>query len=73
VFVIPQAPDPTVAHPPLHPSTACQPAPTPPAWTWHDAGRATWRVYAEALARPERPCVGSLSRRLAVRAPRAPS
>ncbi len=26
-------------------------------WTWHDVARATWRVYADALARPERPCV----------------
>jgi hypothetical protein len=42
-------------------------------WTWQDAARATWRLYAEALARPERPCVGNLSMRLAVRAPRARS
>jgi hypothetical protein len=30
------------------------------AWTWREAGRATWHVYADALARPERPCVGGL-------------
>jgi glycosyltransferase involved in cell wall biosynthesis len=27
-----------------------RPAPAPPAWTWHDAARATWSVYGEALA-----------------------
>jgi hypothetical protein len=42
-------------------------------WTWRDAGRETWRVYERALARPERPCVGRLSRRLAARSPRGPS
>jgi hypothetical protein len=36
-------------------------------WTWQDAAHATWRLYAEALARP------NLSMRLAVRAPRARS
>jgi hypothetical protein len=72
VFVIPQVSDPTVAPTSGDPLIAgCQPAPA--AWTWHDVGRATWRVYAEALARPERPCVSGLSRRLAVRTPRAPS
>jgi glycosyltransferase involved in cell wall biosynthesis len=25
-----------------------RPAPAPPAWTWQDAARATWQVYAEA-------------------------
>jgi hypothetical protein len=45
----------------------------PPHWTWRDAGRETWRVYESALARPERPCVGRLSRRLAARTPRGPS
>jgi hypothetical protein len=25
-------------------------AQTPPAWTWHDAARATWRTYDRALA-----------------------
>lgn len=29
---------------------ACRPAPPPPAWSWHDAARATWSVYAEAHA-----------------------
>ncbi|HEX3451899.1 MAG TPA: hypothetical protein VHS26_01255, partial [Solirubrobacteraceae bacterium] len=24
--------------------------PTAPAWTWHDAARATWRTYERALA-----------------------
>jgi glycosyltransferase involved in cell wall biosynthesis len=27
---------------------ATRPAPEPPAWTWEDAARATWKVYAEA-------------------------
>lgn len=30
--------------------TARRPAPAPPAWTWEDAGRATWSVYQRALA-----------------------
>jgi glycosyltransferase involved in cell wall biosynthesis len=29
---------------------ARRPAPSPPAWTWEDAGRETWRVYEHALA-----------------------
>jgi glycosyltransferase involved in cell wall biosynthesis len=29
---------------------AKRPAPPPPKWTWNDAGRATWDVYAEAMA-----------------------
>jgi glycosyltransferase involved in cell wall biosynthesis len=29
---------------------ARRPAPSPPRWTWQDAGRATWRVYAQAIA-----------------------
>jgi alpha-1,3-rhamnosyl/mannosyltransferase len=28
---------------------AARPAPEPPSWSWQDAGRATWRVYARAL------------------------
>ncbi len=28
--------------------SARRPAPAPPAWTWADAARATWEVYAEA-------------------------
>lgn len=48
--------------------------PSPAAdWTWHNVARATWRVYADALARPERLCVGKFSRRPAARAPRARS
>ena len=43
-----------------HVDTARQPSPAPPAWTWQDVGRETWRVYESALARPERPCVGRL-------------
>ena len=27
-----------------------RPAPEPPRWTWHDAARATWRVYEEVSA-----------------------
>ncbi|MFI4992628.1 MAG: glycosyltransferase [Solirubrobacterales bacterium] len=55
VVVIPEAPDPAA-------DTASQPSPAPPAWTWQDVGHATWRVYESALARPERPCVGRLSK-----------
>jgi glycosyltransferase involved in cell wall biosynthesis len=29
---------------------AARPAPAPPRWSWQDAGRATWSVYAKALA-----------------------
>lgn len=29
-------------------ATAQRPAPDPPAWTWQDAARATWGVYADA-------------------------
>ena len=29
-------------------AVAGRPAPAPPAWTWQDAARATWEVYAEA-------------------------
>jgi glycosyltransferase involved in cell wall biosynthesis len=39
--------------------TATRPAPAPPAWTWADAGRETWRVYERALAQPHHACVGS--------------
>jgi Glycosyltransferase Family 4 len=44
-----------------------------PAWTWEDAGRETWRVYADALARPARPCVGVFGRHRAARAARGSS
>jgi glycosyltransferase involved in cell wall biosynthesis len=30
-------------------AAARRPAPAPPAWTWEDAARATWTVYAEAM------------------------
>jgi glycosyltransferase involved in cell wall biosynthesis len=30
--------------------TVSRPAPPPPAWTWDDAGRATWQVYRQAIA-----------------------
>ena len=56
VVVIPPAPDPAAGT-----GTGIDPvsraAPAAPAWTWEDAGRETWRVYEEALARPERACV----------------
>jgi hypothetical protein len=55
VVVIPEAPDPTD-------DMLREPPHTPPAWTWQDVGRATWRVYESALARPERPCVSRLSK-----------
>jgi alpha-1,3-rhamnosyl/mannosyltransferase len=29
--------------------SAARPAPPPPAWTWHDAARATWESYARAV------------------------
>jgi glycosyltransferase involved in cell wall biosynthesis len=29
---------------------AQRPAPAPPSWTWEDAARATWQVYAEAAS-----------------------
>lgn len=32
---------------------ARRPAPPPPAWTWQDAARATWDVYAQAAAQPD--------------------
>jgi alpha-1,3-rhamnosyl/mannosyltransferase len=31
---------------------ASKPSPEPPPWTWADAGRSTWAVYAEALDIP---------------------
>ncbi|HSZ14952.1 MAG TPA: glycosyltransferase [Solirubrobacteraceae bacterium] len=45
VVVIPPARDATAAHVP-----AC----APPAWSWEDAARATWGVYARAAAPTER-------------------
>jgi hypothetical protein len=60
VVVIPEAPDPTIGSP--HGTSDDRSSPAPHAWTWQDVGRETWRVYESALARPERPCVGRLSR-----------
>ncbi len=34
---------------------ARRPAPPPPAWTWQDAARATWRVYGQAVAQTAGP------------------
>jgi Glycosyltransferase Family 4 len=48
-------------------------APAHADWSWQDAARATWRAYAAALAQPERPCVGGLSRRRGARAPQESS
>ena len=35
--------------------SATRPAPPPPPWSWHDAARATWQVYAHALAQADEP------------------
>ena len=35
-------------------AAATRPAPPPPAWSWADAARATWQVYAQALSRSRR-------------------
>jgi glycosyltransferase involved in cell wall biosynthesis len=40
-----------------------KPAPTPPTWTWEDAGRATWKVYERALATGIDTCAVVRSRR----------
>jgi glycosyltransferase involved in cell wall biosynthesis len=32
-----------------------KPAPAPPHWSWHDAARATWGVYAQAASAAEQP------------------
>ncbi len=34
---------------------ATRPAPAPLPWSWGDAARATWQVYAQAHARPDQP------------------
>ena len=34
---------------------ARRPAPAPPAWSWQDAARATWGVYAAAMSTSEQP------------------
>jgi glycosyltransferase involved in cell wall biosynthesis len=31
-----------------------RPAPAPPRWTWHDAGRATWSVYRQVAVKAQR-------------------
>ncbi len=46
-------------------ANAVRPAPSPPAWTWADAARATWRVYATAAAESQ-----SISTRRVPRLPR---
>jgi hypothetical protein len=63
VVVIPQAPDPVD-------DAGSQLSPATPSWTWQDVGRETWRVYENALARPERPCVGRLNKHRAATTPR---
>jgi len=60
VVVIPQAPDPVADT--TDGTCEDRPSPPTPARTWQDVGRETWRVYESALARPERPCVGRLSK-----------
>jgi glycosyltransferase involved in cell wall biosynthesis len=42
---------------------ATRPAPLPPAWTWEDAARATWRVYQQAASTAEAARTGGLARR----------
>ena len=77
VVVIPQAPHPAAGGNPAADirtgtgtgpvSQAAPAAPAVPAWTWEDAGRETWRVYEEAIARPERVCISRFGRRRATR------
>jgi hypothetical protein len=64
VVVIPPAPDPAAG---TGTDPVSRAAPAAPAWTWEDAGRETWRVYEEAVARPERACVSRFARRRATR------
>ena len=42
---------------------AVRPAPPPPPWSWGDAARATWAVYASALAQPSGERKGARRRR----------
>jgi glycosyltransferase involved in cell wall biosynthesis len=42
---------------------AKRPAPSPLPWSWEDAARATWSVYAQALARPDQPRLAPTSLR----------
>jgi hypothetical protein len=66
VIVIPEAPDPMAETSEPMDGIASR-TQAPPTWTWQDVGRATWRVYESALARPERPCVGRPGKLLAAR------
>jgi glycosyltransferase involved in cell wall biosynthesis len=43
--------------------TATRPAPPPPSWTWEDAGRATWEVYARATTQAAGTCAAGKGRR----------
>ena len=43
--------------------TAARPAPAPPLWSWHDAARATWATYAQALAAVGEPRLATRTRR----------
>jgi glycosyltransferase involved in cell wall biosynthesis len=53
--------------------SAERPAPQPPAWSWGDAARATWRVYEQAAASAEGPrTAGRAIRRRALRRPGLP-
>jgi len=44
---------------------AAPPPAVPTAWTWHDAARATWRVYAQAACTAPRPRAGRAPARAA--------
>lgn len=41
---------------------ATRPAPLPPGWSWDDAARSTWRVYAQAVAEVSRRRAGTARR-----------
>ncbi|MDQ6812040.1 MAG: glycosyltransferase family 4 protein [Actinomycetota bacterium] len=43
---------------------ASRPTPSPPAWTWQDAARATWRVYEHSVALRDSPQATPQSPRL---------
>jgi glycosyltransferase involved in cell wall biosynthesis len=51
--------------------SASRPAPPPPPWSWQDAARATWRVYAEAAAEPVSASPAPHAPRRRIAAPRA--
>jgi alpha-1,3-rhamnosyl/mannosyltransferase len=44
--------------------TARRPAPSPPPWSWRDAARTSWEVYARALEDARGQCAGARARRL---------